>query len=77
LTVLAGVGSSQVQFVPGSASGNPANGSIHAPAVAPSTTLPDVIDGTPVRVVVLALSAAAGIMALHMAGFRFNLGVSA
>jgi hypothetical protein len=36
-----------------------------------------VIDGTPVRVVVLALSAALGMTALRMAGFRFNVGVSA
>lgn len=36
-----------------------------------------VIDGTPVRVVVLALSAALGLTALRMAGFRFNVGVSA
>lgn len=34
------------------------------------------IDGTPVRVVVLALSAAAGLTALRWAGFRFNVGVS-
>lgn len=38
---------------------------------------PAVIDGTPVRVVVIALSAAAGLTALRMAGFRFNVGVSA
>jgi hypothetical protein len=36
-----------------------------------------VIDGTPVRVVVLAFSAAAGLTALKWAGFRFNVGVSA
>jgi len=35
-----------------------------------------VIDGTPVRVVVLALAAAAGLTALKLAGFRFNVGVS-
>ena len=35
-----------------------------------------VIDGTPVRVVVLALSAAVGLAALKMAGFRFNVGVN-
>lgn len=43
----------------------------------PTTTMSTVIDGTPVRVVVLALSAAAGLVALHWAGFRFSLGVSA
>jgi hypothetical protein len=35
-----------------------------------------VIDGTPVRVVVLAFAAAAGLWALRIAGFRFNIGVS-
>jgi hypothetical protein len=36
-----------------------------------------VIDGTPIRVVVLAVAAAAGLTALKWAGFRFNVGVSA
>lgn len=36
-----------------------------------------VIDGTPVRVVVLALAAAGGLWALKSAGLRFNVGVSA
>lgn len=40
---------------------------------APNTV---VIDGTPVRVVVLALAAAASLVALKWAGFRFNVGVS-
>ena len=35
-----------------------------------------VIDGTPLRVVVVALAAAAGLTALKMGGFRFNVGVS-
>lgn len=35
-----------------------------------------IIDGTPVRVVVLALSAAVGLTALRWAGFKFNVGVS-
>lgn len=35
-----------------------------------------VIDGTPIRVVVLALSAAAALTALRWAGFKFNVGVS-
>jgi len=35
-----------------------------------------VVDGTPVRVAVLALSAAAGLTALKWAGFRFNVAVS-
>lgn len=36
-----------------------------------------IIDGTPVRVVVLALAAAVGLTALRWAGFKFNVGVSA
>lgn len=36
-----------------------------------------VIDGTPVRVVTLALAAAVGLTALRWAGFKFNVGVSA
>jgi hypothetical protein len=35
-----------------------------------------VIDGTPVRVVVLALAAAAALTALRFGGVRFNVGVS-
>lgn len=35
-----------------------------------------VIDGTPIRVVVLAGAAALAIMALRWSGFRFNVGVS-
>lgn len=35
------------------------------------------IDGTPVRVVVLAFAAAAGLVAFKMAGVKFNVGVSA
>lgn len=36
-----------------------------------------VIDGTPVRIVVLALAAATGLTVLKLSGFRFNVGVSA
>lgn len=43
----------------------------------PSEGFPTVIDGTPVRVCVIALAAAAGLFALRTAGFRFNVGVSA
>lgn len=45
---------------------------VAAPAGAGATL---VVDGTPVRVVMLALAAAAGIAALRWAGFRFNVGV--
>lgn len=34
------------------------------------------INGTPVRIVVLAFAAAAGLTALKLSGFRFNVGVS-
>lgn len=70
MTVLSGMNSG-VQFIPGPA-GN--GGSQMQPSTAGVAA---VIDGTPVRVVVLALSAAAGLAALHAAGFRFNIGVSA
>lgn len=36
-----------------------------------------IIDGTPVRVGVIALMAAGGLLAFKMAGLRFNVGVSA
>jgi hypothetical protein len=35
-----------------------------------------VIDGTPIRVVILCGAAALGLTALKWAGFRFNVGVS-
>jgi hypothetical protein len=35
-----------------------------------------IIDGTPVRVVTMALAAAIGLAALKWAGFKFNVGVS-
>lgn len=59
-----------VQFVQGSPAVD--TGDITPPSVGNAA----VIDGTPVRVVVLALSAAAGLAALHIAGFRFSIGVS-
>lgn len=63
-------------------------GAYAAPATSPQSTNPEaipgsdtsrnmvVIDGTPIRIVVLALSAAAGLTALRLAGFKFNVGVS-
>jgi hypothetical protein len=73
MAVLAGH-SQRVAWVPG-----PAGGTAGQPAgtPGPTTATPTIIDGTPVRVVILALSAAAGLVALHAAGFRFSLGVSA
>ena len=47
------------------------------PPATPAAGFPEVIDGTPVRVVVIALAAATGLLALRTAGFRFNVGVSA
>lgn len=35
-----------------------------------------VIDGTPIRVVILCVAAAAGLTALRLGGIRFNVGVS-
>jgi hypothetical protein len=49
---------------------------VGGPAVANSNPGLAIIDGTPIRVCVLALAAAAGLTALKLAGFRFNVGVS-
>lgn len=49
---------------------------IGGPVLSGSPTL-SVVDGTPVRVCVMALAAAAGLVALKLAGLRFNVGVSA
>lgn len=49
---------------------------IGGPVVANASPTLAAIDGTPIRVVVLALAAAAGLTALKMAGIRFNIGVS-
>lgn len=54
---------------------SPGNKGAGAPAQ-PTAGFPAVIDGTPVRVVVIALASAAGLYALKLAGFRFNVGVS-
>ena len=35
-----------------------------------------VVDGTPMRVAILGVSAAVGLWALRKAGFKFNVGVS-
>lgn len=64
-----------VMYAPAAASGAYAADPVYGGS--PTTNMPAVIDGTPIRVVVLALSAAAGLVALHWAGFRFSLGVSA
>lgn len=46
------------------------------PSVTGSSPTLALIDGTPVRVCVLAIAAAVGLTALKMAGIRFNVGVS-
>ena len=74
MAVIPGVNGIVVPTVPLASGGS----GTAAPGVAvPSTTIPSVIDGTPVRVVTLALASAAGLWALKLAGFRFNVGVSA
>lgn len=45
-------------------------------AVMDDTRMVFAVDGTPIRVVAISLAAAASIMALRWAGFRFNVGVS-
>lgn len=45
-----------------------------APSVQASTAV--VVDGTPMRVAVLGVSAAFALWALRKAGFKFNVGVS-
>lgn len=51
---------------------------IGGPSAPPRQVQPQaiVVDGTPVRVVLYALSAAAGLWALRLAGIKFNVGVS-
>ena len=61
-----------VQYVQTAPSANPAA----VPGSDPSLNTV-VIDGTPVRIVVLCVAAAAGLTALRIAGFKFNVGVSA
>lgn len=74
MAALNGLGSG-LQFVPGPAgAGTAMRGQPATPS--PSTAQIGAIDGTPVRVVILCVSAALGLAALHMAGFRFNVGVS-
>lgn len=50
---------------------------IGGPTTGPMVGTSVVVDGTPVRVVAYALAAAAGLFALRMAGFKFNVGVAA
>lgn len=50
-----------------------ANGNSAEPGAAFATSV--VVDGTPMRVAVLGVSAAIGLWALRKAGFKFNVGV--
>lgn len=45
-------------------------------ATGPTANNVGVIDGTPVRVVILCLAAAAGLMALRAGGLKFSIGAS-
>lgn len=51
-------------------------GSVNPQPVAELSGAVHIIDGTPVRVVILAVAAAAGLAALRLGGFRFNVGVT-
>jgi hypothetical protein len=46
------------------------------PANAPTGATTVTVDGTPMRVVMLAFAAAAGLWSLKLAGFKFNVGAS-
>jgi hypothetical protein len=75
MTVLAGHPNNAATYVPtGVGGGIPVGGPVNGPLTSEPNAI--VIDGTPVRVVVLAFAAAAGLVALRLAGFRFNVGVS-
>lgn len=56
----------------------PTGGSVGGPVNAPRQvqTSAIVVDGTPIRVIVYTFAAAAAIVALRMAGFKFNVGVA-
>lgn len=49
---------------------------VGGPMVKNASPTMTVIDGTPIRVVVLAIAAAVGLTAFKMAGIRFNIGIS-
>lgn len=61
------------QFIPNTTSAAPAAAVSGPPQMTANAV---VIDGTPVRVVVLAIAAAVGLTALRIGGIRFNVGVS-
>jgi hypothetical protein len=63
------------QYVP-TAGSTPTRAPNEPPRVLGGGTNSVTIDGTPVRVVVLALAAAGALAALRFGGIRFNVGVS-
>jgi len=75
MPLLNGHPTNRVAYVPAAATaaGIPIGGPTTSPAPGATSV---VIDGTPVRVVTYALAAAAGLFALRMAGFKFNVGVA-
>jgi hypothetical protein len=78
MPVLNGHPSATAVYVPTATAapgGIPIGGPVNGPRAAINNAV--VVDGTPVRVVVYAFAAAAGLVALRMAGFKFNVGVSA
>ncbi len=66
----------QVIVGSGAVGGSGASGNVGGVIPGHSPANLSVVDGTPVRVVVLALAASASLWALKIAGFRFNVGVS-
>lgn len=63
--------------------GAPGGGASSPSAAAQPARMMDVargfggVNGTPVRIVTIAFAAAAGLWAIKLAGFKFNVGVSA
>lgn len=78
MPVLNGHPSAGVAFVPTAVNAPTGGVPIGGPTASPPTMQGRaiIVDGTPVRVVVYALAAAASLVALRMAGFKFNVGVS-
>lgn len=69
-------GGTGVQFVQAPSNGNNIGIGGPTPAQAMDAGRTVAVDGTPIRVVVIAFAAAAGVFAFKMAGIKFNVGVS-
>lgn len=78
MPVLNGHPSMGAVYVPTAASAPTGSIAIGGPTTSPRSVEMGavVVDGTPIRVVIYALAAAASLVALRMAGFKFNVGVS-